>query len=157
MPNWRVSKESMEELLKITRAAIEDKDPGTVVYQLLDNSCYYGRLRDGSRMAAKVGVDGEYHLEGEVTICSKDTQIEHLNTIRPLLEIAEKRKCLLLTPLPRYGAAGCCADPDHCSKRRYPDFAQHMRDELKMLRKHFKDFSTTAAGATSRFWIQGWM
>jgi hypothetical protein len=88
----------------------------------------------------KLGEDCEYHLEGEVTVCSKDTQLEHLNTIKPLLEITDKRKCLLLTPLPRYVAAGCCTNPDHCSNRRYPDFVQHMQDSLELLCKHFKDF-----------------
>jgi hypothetical protein len=140
VPNWRVNSGNVEELLSLTREAIEDKDPGAVVYQFLDNSCFYGRTSDGSRTAAKRGDDGEYHLEGEVTVCSKDTQLEHLNTIKPLLEITDKRKCLLLTPLPRYVAAGCCTNPEHCSNRRYPDFVQHMRDSLEMLRKHFKDF-----------------
>jgi hypothetical protein len=139
-PNWRVDADNVEELLKMVREAIEDKDPGTIVYQMLDNSCYYGRLRDGSRTAAKLGADGNYHLEGEVTVCSKDTQLEHLNSIKPLLELAAKKKCLLLTPLPRYVAAGCCTNPEHCSNRRYPDFMQHMRDALELLRKHFKDF-----------------
>jgi hypothetical protein len=88
----------------------------------------------------KLGEDGIYHLEGEVTVCSRDTQLEHLNSIKPLLELADKRKCLLLTPLPRYVAAKCCTNPEHCSNRRYPDFVQHMRDALELLRKHFKDF-----------------
>jgi uncharacterized membrane protein YgcG len=139
-PNWRVDADNVEELLKMVREAIADKDPGTIIYQMLDNSCYYGRLRDGSRTAAKLGDDGSYHLEGEVTVCSKDTQLEHLNSIKPLLELAAKKKCLLLTPLPRYVAAGCCTNPEHCSNRRYPDFVQHMRDALELLRKHFKDF-----------------
>jgi hypothetical protein len=107
---------------------------------MLDNSCYYGRLRDGSRTAAKLGQDRIYHLEGEVTVCSKDTQLDHLNSIKPLLELADKRKCLLLTPLARYVAAGCCTNLDPCSNRRYPDFVQHMWDALELLRKHFKDF-----------------
>jgi hypothetical protein len=96
--DWRVGSNSVEEILSLTRAAIEDKDPGAVVYQHLDNSCFYGRTRDRSRTAAKVGPDGEYNLEGEVTVCSKDTQLEHLNAIKPLLEITNKKKCLLLMP-----------------------------------------------------------
>jgi hypothetical protein len=61
-------------------------------------------------------------------------QMEHMNTI------TEKRRCILLTPLPRYLASGCCANLDHYSNRRCPDFAQHMLGSLELLRQHFKDF-----------------
>jgi hypothetical protein len=39
--DWRVNPESDSNLLKLTRIVIEEKDPGTIVYQILDNSGYY--------------------------------------------------------------------------------------------------------------------
>jgi hypothetical protein len=67
-PNWRVERGSVDKLVKITRNAIEDMDPATVILQLLDNSTFYGRGRDGSRISARKGDDNKYHIEGEVTI-----------------------------------------------------------------------------------------
>jgi hypothetical protein len=79
-----------------TRNAIQDKDPATVVYQFLDNSSFFGRGRDWSRTAARLGEDSKYHLEGEVTIGSKETQLEHLKEIKPLLELVEKRRTMII-------------------------------------------------------------
>jgi hypothetical protein len=115
-------------------------DPAVVVLQLLDNSCYFGRASDGSRTAAKKGSDGKYHLEGDVTICAYDTQLEHLKAMKGILDAVNKRTCLLVTPLPRYMTAGCCLRPEHCSNRRYKDFRQHLMASLELLRKNFKDF-----------------
>jgi hypothetical protein len=65
-------------------------DPTTVVMQLLDNSCYFGRAQDGSKTAPKRGEDNAYHLEGEVTVCSGEIQLEHYNMIKPLLHEQEE-------------------------------------------------------------------
>jgi hypothetical protein len=138
--NWRIGRSSVDHLARRTAAAIADMDPAVVVLQLLDNSCYYGCSRDGSRTAAKKGDDGKYHLEGEVTVCTHDTQLEHLKAIKGILDAIGKKTCLLVTPLPRYIVAGCCQSPEHCSNRRYQDFREHLMASLEILRKNFKDF-----------------
>jgi hypothetical protein len=138
--NWRIGRSSVDHLARRTAAAIADMDPAVVVLQLLDNSCYYGRSRDGSRTAAKKGDDGKYHLEGEVTVCTYDTQLEHLKAIKSILDAVGKKACLLVTPLPRYVVAGCCHSPEHCSNRRYQDYREHLMASLEILRKNFKDF-----------------
>jgi hypothetical protein len=119
-------------------AAIVDMDSKVIVLQLLDNSCYYGRMRDGSRTAPKRGEEGKYQFEGEVTVCSHDTQLEHLKAISGILDLVRKRKCLLVTALPRYVTAGCCLDLEHCSSRRF--HRQHLLSSLEVLCKNFKDF-----------------
>jgi hypothetical protein len=43
--------------------------------------------------------------EGEVT---KDIQLEHYNTIKPLRNLASKKRCILVTVLPRYAVARYC-------------------------------------------------
>jgi hypothetical protein len=138
--NWRVTSEAVEQLTSETASAIQDMDPTTIVYQILDNSSFYGRTRDGSRTAPRSEEDGIFHLVGDVTISTKETQLEHFNIIKPLLNLASKRRCILVTPLPRYVISGCCLNPDHCSNRRYQDFKQHMLGTLEMYRKNFKDF-----------------
>jgi hypothetical protein len=139
-PNLRITQEKVEQLVSETASAIQDMDPTTIVFEILDNSSFYGRTRDGSRTAPRRDDDGTYHLTGDVTISTKETQLEHFNSIRLLLNLAAKRRCILVTPLPRYVTAGCCLNPDHCSNRRYQDFKQHMLNTLEMFRKIFKDF-----------------
>jgi hypothetical protein len=72
------------------------------VYMLLDNSCYYGRSDDGSRIAPRREKDGSYHLVGEVNLCPKETEQEHFTAIKSLLEAAGKKRCIMITPLPKY-------------------------------------------------------
>jgi hypothetical protein len=92
-------------------------------------------------MAAKNGEDGRYHLEGEVNICSTDTQLDHLKAIKGILNATGKRTCLLVFPLPRYVTARCCLNPNHCSNQRYQDLREHQLCSLGLLRKkNFKDF-----------------
>jgi hypothetical protein len=139
-PNWRIERGSVDKLAKITRSAIEDMDPATVILQLLDNSTFFGRGRDGSRVAARKGDDSKYHIEGDVNIGSKETQIEHLKELKPLLELLDKRRAIIITPLPRYVIKACCENPEHCSNRRFLDFKQQMLDSLELMRKTCKDF-----------------
>jgi hypothetical protein len=139
--NWRITRSNVEHLTVDVGNAIQDMDPATIIYQFLDSSSYYGRARDGSRMAPRRDDDdGKFHLVGDVTVSSKETQLEQFNDLKPLLRLAAKRRCIVITPLPRYVNAGCCLNPDHCSNRRYQDFRQHMLDTLEMLRKNYKDF-----------------
>jgi hypothetical protein len=139
-PNWKISHGAVEELLRDVRGAIAAMDPTTVIYMLLDNSCYYGRSDDGSCTAPRKGDDGNYHLVGEITLCPRETQQEHFTAIKPLLEAAGKKRCIMITPLPRYVIAGCCLNPEHCPNRRFQDFKQHMLNSLDMMRRNFKDF-----------------
>jgi hypothetical protein len=60
MPNWRISGDSVSSLARKLTEAVADVDPDVVVLQLLDNSCFYGRTRDGSRTASKKAADGKY-------------------------------------------------------------------------------------------------
>jgi hypothetical protein len=122
------------------KGAIVDMDTTTVIFMLLDNSCYYGRLQDGSRTAAQKEQDGNFHLVGEVTLCPKESQQEHFSAIKPLLEATGKKRYILITPLPRYVVAGCCLNPEHCLNRRFQDFKQHTLNSLDMMRRNFKDF-----------------
>jgi hypothetical protein len=107
--NWRIGRDNVDTLAQKVAAAMMVVEPmAVVVLQLLDNSCYYGRAKDGSRTAAKKGSDGKYRLEGDVTVCSYDMQMEHLKAMKSILDTVSRRACLLITPLPRYVAAGCC-------------------------------------------------
>jgi hypothetical protein len=138
--NWRVSPSSVEDMRIRLKEVVREKDPTTIVFHMLDNSAYYGRAEDGSCYAPRRGDDGIYHVEGEVYVCGRDTLLQHFNTIKPLLDLSNKRRGILISPMPRYTQAGCCSEPDHCSNRRFQDFEQQQQQNLDMAKKHLKDY-----------------
>jgi hypothetical protein len=58
-PNWRAFRGSANLLMNQVTCAIADLDPGTVVFQLLDNSTYYARAWDGMRLPPRKADDGK--------------------------------------------------------------------------------------------------
>jgi hypothetical protein len=79
-------------------------------------------------------------MEGDVQVCSRDIQYEHFEAIKPLLDIFEKKKVFIITPLPRYVVAGCCGNADHCTNRRGPGYKARMLQGLEDIRRNLKDF-----------------
>jgi hypothetical protein len=138
--NWRIDADSAEALASLVRSTIQSQDPEIIVMQLMDNSFYFGRTDDGSMIAATKGKDGIYHLMGAVSLCSKELQLDYFRAMRPLLDAAEKRRVLLITPLPRYLAASCCDDRLHTTNRNDPYFKQRLTTGLEEVRKNVKDF-----------------
>jgi hypothetical protein len=138
--NWRISTHSVEDMKNRLREEIREKDPTTVILFLMDNSVYYGRLEDGSNVAARKHTDGSYHIEGEVALCGRETLLHHFNTMKPILDQIGRRRGILVTPMPRYIVAGCCSNPSHCSNRRYQDFEQQQQQHLDIVKKNLKDY-----------------
>jgi hypothetical protein len=121
-----VTRTSMEQLAAQTRKAIHDEDPDLVILQVLENSCFYVKQEDGSRQLPKKGPDEVFHIEGEVQVCTRETQLEHFYTLRPLLDAVGKKKTLLMAPLPRYITSGCCTDRGHTTNRQDPYYKENM-------------------------------
>jgi hypothetical protein len=65
---------------------------------------------------------------------------KHFTALKPLVDLVGKRKGIVVAPLPRYFAAGCCSDPDHCFNRRALDFEQQQQQLLNILKRGLKDF-----------------
>jgi hypothetical protein len=98
--NWRVSPSAVEDMRIRLKEVVREKDPTTIVFHMLDNSTYYGRAEDGSCYAPRCGDDGIYHVEGEVYLCGRDTLLQHFNTIKPLLDLSNKRRGIVISPMP---------------------------------------------------------
>jgi hypothetical protein len=138
--SWRISRQNVENLVPKVKEAIHEMDPAVIVFYCIDNSTYYGRTADGSRTAPRQDSTGVYHVAGDVVVASRDVMHEHLTAMKPLLYLVGKRKGIVVAPLPRYVAAGCCSDPDHCSNRRVLDFEQQQQQLLDLLKRGLKDF-----------------
>jgi hypothetical protein len=79
-------------------------------------------------------------MEGEVKVCSRDVQLEHFDAIKPLLDIFERRRVLIITPMLRYIVAGCCNEEEHCSNRRTHGYKANMQQGLEDIRFNLKDY-----------------
>jgi hypothetical protein len=134
-----VSRQNMEQLAGQVRKIVLDVDPDLVILQLLDNSCFYVKQEDGSRQLPKVNKDDICHIKGEVQVASRETQMEHFHTIRPLIDAVGKKKTLLVAPLPRYITTGCCSDRGHTINRLDPYYRENMNMQLESLKRNLKD------------------
>jgi hypothetical protein len=137
-PLWTISRSSVQEMAGQVKAAIAKEDPYLVIFQLIDNSSFYVRGNDGSRQLPKKTGD-DYHLEGELFVCARETQFDHLRTLRPLFESVGKKHSLWLAPMPRYVVAGCCTNPRHAPNRADPYFQDDMSTQLDTFKRNIKD------------------
>jgi hypothetical protein len=55
-----------------------------------------------------------------MVVCPGEVQLEHLNGLRPIFDVIDKRPCLLVMPMPRYIIAGCCGGSTHIANRVGP-------------------------------------
>jgi hypothetical protein len=127
---WTVSRPNAEFVADKIRKAIADEDPDLIVLQLLDNSVFYARAEDGSRVLPRKGADNWYHVEGELQICGRESQISQLEAFKPILDAVGKKNCLWVAPMPRYLHKNCCADPSHITNRNHRFFQEDMEEQL---------------------------
>jgi hypothetical protein len=101
---------------------------------------FYIRSPDGSRVLPKKSDDGKYHVEGELVVCSPDTQMEHFVAMRPILDAVRRRSCIIITPMPRYIISGCFDNEQHVSNRKHRFFKEHMQQGLDGVARKLKNY-----------------
>ena len=142
--NWRATKKSAEDMAAHVKAALEEGSYSAVVFHLLDNNIFFSRFEDGSLCPARKATDGQYHVDGELVIASRESQYAILKLCTPLWEAAKDHKMVVVGPMPRYVSAGCCPDTDHVTNRNSLGFYQKMKDDLAACGGAIKDFLFTA-------------
>ena len=65
----------------------------------------------------KEGESHRYHVDGDLMLAPKELLRDIINTCTPVLKAAGETKKIIVTPLPRYTANGCCGDADHAPNR----------------------------------------
>jgi hypothetical protein len=141
--NWRVNRASCESLATRIEDAIKESDPEVIVLQLLDGSCFYARGEDGSRTLPTKAADGKFHIVGDMVVCPGEVQLEHLNGLKPIFDVIDKRPCLMVMPMPRYVIEGCCGDNTHISNRSDRHFREDMTLQLEGLKNTLKHYLFT--------------
>jgi hypothetical protein len=138
--NWRIMRESCEAMATTITKTIDQEDPAAVVLFMMDSSVFYTRGQDGSRTLPRRGDDGKFHIEGDLTVCSPETQAEHLNTMRPILDAVGRRPCIVISPMPRYVTDGCCQNPEHVKNRSEHFYRDDMQRQLDGVARSIKNF-----------------
>jgi hypothetical protein len=136
---WTISRAAAEHVAGQVKAVIQTEDPDIIVMQLIDTSSFYVKKEDGSRYLPTPGPDGILHLEGDVVVCPRDTQFEHLRALKPLFDVVGRKRCLWVAPTPRYVVSGCCEDPCHAPNRRDTYFLDDMGAQLDTFKRNLKD------------------
>jgi hypothetical protein len=136
---WSISRASAEHVAGQVQTVIQTEDPDLIVMQLMDTSSFYVRKEDGSRHLPRPGPDGSLHLEGEVVVCTRDIQQEHLRSLRPMFEAVGRKKCVWVAPMMRYVVASCCEDPSHAPNRRDRYSIEEMKTQLDSFKRGLKD------------------
>jgi hypothetical protein len=138
--NWRITKESCETLAATVAQTIQQEEPGAVILHLLDASYYYTKSPDGSRTLPQKMADGKYHVCGKLVLASAETQNDHLQALKAILDVVVKRPCLVMSPIPRYVTEGCCADVRHVANRLDNGFCTDLQRQLDSATKRIKNF-----------------
>jgi hypothetical protein len=121
-----------------------------IVLQLLDGSCFYARGEDGSRTLPTKAADEKFHIVGDMVVCPGEVQLEHLNGLKPIFDVIDKRPCLLVMPMPRYVIEGCCGDNTHISNRSDRHFREDMTLQLEGLKNTVKHYLFTTGRRSYR-------
>ena len=138
--NWRPSKVAVEELAGYVADNVRMEKPDAIVFQLLDNVLFQGRRFDGSTSLQSKGSDGQFHVEGELILAPKATQLNIFNLLKPVMAASGDIPFILITPMQRYVAGSCCEYDEHLTNRREPGYVSAMLDGVEDVRRNFRSF-----------------
>jgi hypothetical protein len=122
-----------------TKTLLSEDD--IVILHCLDNASYFSRTEDGDNIPIRRCDDGDFHVEGELVLVSKDRQLTLFNTIEPILTLLALYKLLLVTPMPRFLYEGCCPLGGHAPNRLEDGFEERPRIGLRDYRVTIKTSS----------------
>jgi hypothetical protein len=137
--DWMISRSNVEKLTSVMRKQIEQEDPEVIVLELLDNSVFFGKQEDGSRILPRKGEDDVYHIEGEIQVCSREVQSEQFQMLKPFFDTAEGRKIIWMAPTLRYVTGSCCDLEQHITNKNDQYLREDMTIQLDALKRHMRD------------------
>jgi len=101
-------------------------------------------------MALPVPIHGGHHMLGRVGVCPDETFSRLVVRLLGLLSKSQG-PTVILPPIPRYLAGGCCLDPTHAANTRESAHAHRMLEHCVRLRKLLKKELTSSS--LSGFWV----
>jgi len=96
-------------------------------------------------LALPVKSGGKFHMYGKVCIGSKESLVNVLEKIVPVLRSVNGLK-IVLPPLPRYLYSPCCQIPGHCEGLQEPGYVPELLCKTRGIRKIIRDHLHTRVG-----------
>jgi hypothetical protein len=127
---------------KVSEAVTQLSSEDIIVIHCFDNVSFMARSEEGGDLPIRRYCDGEFHIEGELVLASKERL--YMYFCLPIFTLLEGRTVFFLTPMPRYLYTSCCERPDHAPNRTGEDFEDVFRKSLMECRSFYKDFLFTS-------------
>jgi len=135
---WTIDEESatsMASEIADQLAGISGKK--AVIFQMFDNSIYYGKDQNGRRISSYKS-EGTYHIEGELRTISKEELKERFEEATCMFRAAKEVPTIILGPIVRYMAVGCCDDPDHLTNFEDDDYGANVAGGIRALGQYLR-------------------
>jgi hypothetical protein len=141
---WRPNKSAALDMAARVEEALQHlTEDDIVVVHCFDNVSYMARSEEGGDLPIRKFVTGDYHVEGDLVLASKERLHMFFVNCLPVLKLLENRKVIILSPLPRYLYVSCCGRADHAPNRLEDGFEDSIRKSLQEVRNYYKDFLFT--------------
>ncbi len=142
---WRANKTASEEMAEKVQEALKDFcEDDVVVVHCCDNTAFMARTEDGGNLPIRRVLPGDFHVEGDLVVASKERQFMFFKNCLPFLTLLAGRLVVFLTPMPRYLYVSCCEDTEHAPNRREAGFEDEFRKALAESRDYYKNFLFTS-------------
>jgi hypothetical protein len=127
---------------------MKDYKPSTVILVGLESSIYQAQTEDGYSMPTRKTIASDYHVEGELVVCSKEVQIKHFKKLEPIWKLDTNVKLVVVCPMLQDIAGSCCEDADHVPNRVNQNFESKLRGDLEALKNNLKMYLPTRGSIT---------
>jgi len=82
-----------------------------------------------------------YHMEGKVTLCSRELLVGILGRLEEVIELLPGHK-ICLPPLPRYLFTACCDRSGHCEGVSESKYSEELLEKTFSARRQMREFLT---------------
>ncbi len=138
-PGWRANKYPVSEIVPQVEELLKQlSEDDIIIIECLDNTAFYSRSEEGGVIPVRKYVNGDYHVEGDLVLATRERQALMLDNLEPLLRVLRHRKVIVVTPMPRYLYESCCGREDHAPNRMEDGFKEELRRSLGEFRLNIK-------------------
>ena len=142
--SWRATKRSVADMAAHIQEELKAKKYTVVIFQLLDYNFFFEQGEDGSKALPRKGLDGRYHVVGDLALADKDGQYAILKLCEPLWSSASGKHMVIVGPMARFVSAGCCSDKTHVANRSNKEFYPKLKEDPAASCNNIKDFLFTS-------------
>jgi hypothetical protein len=110
-----------------------------LVFHLLDNNIFQVKNVGGESHLPRKGPDNIYHIEGRLTVASKDNVKEMFAAIMPIIKAGGDSRKIILGPLSRYWRGPCCENSAHHLNYNEKSYLGDLGNSVFRVRDHLRE------------------